>query len=563
MISWRAIIQLDFNPANGAYILRVPRNKRDLVKSLVREHGMDFSTSASTPSMAVLFTKEPYCAASFAEHATERARASMKGILDEIQLSWASTSGSHYWEPPDHELWPFQRADLDYVLRRKHTLVGDQPGLGKTPVGICAANEMGAKHVLVICPANIRRQWARRIREWSRKSFEHGFNCIVHTISSGRRGVAPTDDTYPATWNIVSYDLARTPAIGSALARQHYDLLILDEAHYLKTIDAKRTRAVFGGGEDRKFSAIASRCGAVLALTGTPLPNRPREAYTLARGLCFDAIDWLSEDAFSERFNPSVVIEGERADGSAYRYVDERSGRHGELQNRLRANFMVRHLKWEVMSQLQLPAYDLIQVEETGAVKQALAAERMLDIDPDTLEGANAAILGHVAVVRHQMGLAIAPQVVDYVNMLMDGGEEKLTIFGWHIDVLDILQKGLARHGVVRIDGRDSGASKEAKVQRFVRDRSVGICLGNIQAMGIGTDGLQEVSSHALIVEPDWVPGNNQQAADRLDRGGQRGKVQVDLFVAPGSIAERILASSLKKGQTTHKALDARGEFAI
>lgn len=550
-------MQLDFNPANGAYILRVAREQRDLVQSLVREHGLDFSTTASTPSTAVLFTREPYAAASFADAATPRARATLEGMLHEINLSWAPGSSSSFWCPPDRALWDFQRADLDYSLRRKNTLIGDQPGLGKTPTAICFANEIKARHVLVVCPANIRRQWERRIREWSRMSWDYGRQCIVHSITSGRRGVAPVDD-YPATWNVVSYDLARTAAIGAALARQRYDLIIIDEAHYLKTIDSKRTRALFGGGENRHFDAIAPQAERILALTGTPLPNRPREAYTIARGLNFDAIDWLSEDAFKDRFNPSVKIDDQRADGTWYTYIDERSGRHAELQNRLRGNFMCRHLKREVMTQLQMPEFDLIQVDETTAVRQALAAEALLDIDPDSLEGADATILGHIAVVRHEMGIAMAPQIADYVDMLIDGGEDKLVIFAWHIDVLNILEERWAKHGVVRIDGRDSGAGKDRKVRQFIKDPSITICLGNTLAMGTGTDGLQEVSCHALICEPDWTPGNNLQAFDRLDRGGQERKVQGDIFVAPNSIAERILASALRKLQTVDKALDKR-----
>jgi SWI/SNF-related matrix-associated actin-dependent regulator 1 of chromatin subfamily A len=482
----------------------------------------------------------------------------MEGMLHEIDLSWAKDSGSHFWCPPDHELWGFQRADLDYALRRKNCLVGDQPGLGKTPVGICYANEIKARNVLVVCPASIRRQWERRIREWSRMSWEFGRGCIVHTILTGRRGVAPTDGTYSATWNVVSYDLARTPAIGAALARQRYDLIIFDEAHYLKTIDSKRTRAFFGGGETRHFDAIATQAEHILALTGTPLPNRPREIYTLARALCWDSIDWASEDTFKERFNPSIRQTGTRADGSSFIWVDERSGRHFELQNRLRGNFMVRHLKREVMTQLQLPVFDVIQLEETQAIKQALAAEKLLDLDPGMFLDSDFEVMGQVAVVRHQMGVAMAPQIAEYVDMLIDGGEDKLVVFAHHVDVLDILQKSLARHGVVRIDGRDSGADKDRKVQQFIKDRSIGICLGNMLAMGTGTDGLQEVAYHALIAEPDWTPGNNIQAFDRLDRGGQTRKVQGDIFVAPGSIAEYILGTALTKLQTTDKALDKR-----
>lgn len=516
----------------------------------MREHGLDLSLPASTPGAAVLFTREPYAAASFGKYATPAARAQLHGILQEIEASWQPDSGAHIKCPADKELWGFQKADIEYALRRRNTLVGDQPGLGKTPIAICFANEIAAKRVLVLCPANIRIQWVKRIREWTTMRWPF----VVHPILNGRHGVHPT-----AQWTVVSYDLARTEAIGKALAKGSYDLLILDEAHYLKTIDSQRTRAVFGGGRDRHFDAIASRAGAILGLTGTPLPNRPREAYTLARGLCFDAIDWQSEDDFRERFNPSMRMEViDPKTGRTKVWIDERSGRHAELQNRLRANFMTRHLKRDVMTQLQMPVYDIIQMEETGPVKQALKAESLLDIDPEHLEGADAEVLGHIAVVRRMMGIALAPQVADYVEMIVDGGEEKLVLFAWHIEVLNILEERLHRLGVVRIDGSTSATKKDRLITKFRTDPKIAVCLGNIQSMGTGTDGLQEVASHAIICEPSWTPGENIQCFDRLDRGGQKRQVQGDILVAPNSIAERVLASALRKLQITDKALDRR-----
>ena len=81
------------------------------------------------------------------------------------------------------------------------------------------------------------------------------------------------------------------------------------------------------------------------------------------------------------------------------------------------------------------------------------------------------------------------------------------------------------------------------------------VMLGNIQSMGTGVDGLQEVATHCVLVEPTWTPGENQQAVDRLDRGGQKGHVQADFLVAPGSILEKILVSALEKAVTIHKTI--------
>jgi SWI/SNF-related matrix-associated actin-dependent regulator 1 of chromatin subfamily A len=539
---------LDYVPETRAFTLRVGRSECD-VQELIRTHGLDFSLPRSTSQEALLFTREPYAAAAFGQCATPRAIGELAGILDAVEKSWAWTSGITVACPSERELWPFQRADVEYALQRRNTLVGDQPGLGKTPVAICFANEIKAKRVLVICPANIRLQWAKRIREWTTLRWPY----TVYPILRGGHGVHPT-----AQWTIVSYDLARTEAIGKALARLRYDLLILDEGHYLKTIDSERTRAVFGGGDKRFFDPLAGCADRILALTGTPLPNRPREAYTLARGLCFDAIDYMSEEKFRERFNPS--FRGEVVDAQSGRtkiYIDERSGRHAELQNRLRANFMVRHLKRDVMPQLQLPEFDIVDMEETGAVKQALHAESLLHIDPDNLEGVDY-IEGHIAAVRRMMGIAVAPQVAGYCKTLLEGGEEKLVVFAWHIEVLNILQRALEDYGCLRVDGSTSATRKQNIVDLFIHNPDFRVIIGNMLSLGTGTDGLQEVCTHGVVAEPDWVFGNNQQCVDRLDRGGQKGKVLIDFCCAPSSIVAQILNRALEKGHTVHAALDKR-----
>ena len=417
---------LDYHAKTKAFTLTVDRSTSN-VRDLMTSHGLDMSVGASglsTVDKAVLFTREPYAAVAFYDCATSQARAQLLDIQNNILRSWATSSSRHVDVPADKELSPFQIAGVDYVLSQGNTLIGDQPGLGKTMQAIAVANEMQAERVLVLCPANIRLQWCERIRSWTTMRYPY----TVYPILHGRRGVHPT-----AEWTVISYDLARNETIWRALAKGTYDLLILDEAHYLKTIDARRIRTVFGGGVSPAAEALAGRSKRILGLTGTPLPNRPREAYTLARGLCWDAIDWMSEDRFTTRFNPSA--QGETADGKIF--IDERSGRHFELQARLRANFMVRRLKRDVLPQLKIPYLDIIHVEETGAVKQALQAEKLLDIDPENMEGLDMTVRGQVSTVRRMMGLAIAPLAADYIEMLLDGGEEKICVFAWHIEVLD------------------------------------------------------------------------------------------------------------------------------
>ena len=197
-------------------------------------------------------------------------------------------------------------------------------------------------------------------------------------------------------------------------------------------------------------------------------------------------------------------------------------------------------------------------MEETTAIKQALAAERLLDIDPEDWEGTDKAFGGEIATVRRLMGVAVAPQAAEYVDMLLRGGERKLVVFAHHREVLDIICEKLHRWGVRRIDGSTSPNNRQKLVDAFVDSKEGGVLVCNTIAAGTGTDRLQEVCDHVILAEPDWTPGVNQQAIDRIDRGGQHNRVQGDLLVAPGSFAEKVLASAIRKLHNTHKALDRR-----
>lgn len=532
---------LDWYAKGQTFTLAVNRHEAD-PHVMMADHGLDLSLALSTPETAVLFTREPYAAVAFHEWATPAAKAQLFSLQADIASSWKQESQGHIDCPADQELAGFQIAGVEYALQRTHSLIGDQPGLGKTMQAICIANEMRAKRTLVLCPANIRLQWVERIRSWTTLTWPYTIYPIMH----GRHGVHPT-----AEWTVVSYDLARTIPIWKALAEGRYDLCILDEGHYLKTIDAARTRTVFGGGQNPEAPSLSSVSQHIVALSGTPLPNRPREAYTLARGLCWESIDWLSEEKFSERFNPSETRETD--EGKIY--VDERSGRHGELQARMRANFMVRRLKRTVLPQLKLPVLDIVHVEETGPIRAALNAEKLLDIDPENLEGLDMKTFGSVSTVRRMMGLALAPQAAEYIQMVLDGGEEKVVVFAWHVEVLDILMKKLAKFNPLRIDGSTPPSRKPSIVATFAQPGRR-LLVGNILSLGTGTDGLQEACRHGIAAECSWVPGDNEQAIDRLDRWGQVQGVEFEFLCAKGSFSEHVLGSSIRKRTNTHRALD-------
>lgn len=213
----------------------------------------------------------PYAALPFFSEAEGEAVDRLRSLQDDYELSWATDSDTDYPCPDGLSFLPYQKAGIHYAVEKGNVLIGDEMGLGKTPQSIGVANAIGAKKVLVLCPASIRLNWRREIKKWSTIP-----RVKVDAVLKASAGVHPC-----AHYVVCSYDLARNLDIHEVLCETDWDLLIIDEAHYLKSSDAQRTRAVFGGGMKAPFKNrhISDKAGKIVALTGTPLPNRPRECF--------------------------------------------------------------------------------------------------------------------------------------------------------------------------------------------------------------------------------------------------------------------------------------------
>lgn len=530
------------------FIVEVPAAMKDDIAPMMAYRGLDFSVSASNRERAVLFSANPYavCDLPGAEDCKE-----LRPYKSRIEASRALVGKGTTRLPPGKELWDYQKATLDYLLWRGGGINGDQPGLGKTPTSIAFCNEVEAVRTLVIVPASLRIQWGEKIKEWSTIP-----NVSVSVMLKVKDGIHPF-----AHYQVLSYDSARNPAIIKAISKYEWDVMICDEAHKMKNIEALTTRAIIGNGKgeyhhgENKIPAITNYCKYELFLTGTPLLNRPSEAFTLLRHVDHEAIDFIGWEKFKEHYNRQA----EMRSVSGKKFKLESTSLELELQNRLRVNAMVRHMKADVMTQMKPPRYSVVRMEENGPVKAALDAEGLLGLSIEEIQTTkDITILGHIAAVRRQMGIALAPQIVEYARDILEGGEDKLVIFGWHIEVLDIFENALSSFGTVRVDGRKSALARQKAVDDFVAKEDIRVFIGNIQAAGTGVDGLQTVCSHCLLAEPDWVPAQNEQAVSRLDRIGQEHLVNAEIFVAPGSISEKILVKALEKMNIIHRVLDAK-----
>jgi len=135
----------------------------------------------------------------------------------------------------------YQKAGISFALGRKNTLIGDDMSLGKTAQAIGVINsDESLRKILIVCPASLARNWVREIGFFGTREL---------TVGIGTMRAIPDTDIVVTTYDAFS----RATAASDAIHEITWDAMILDEAHYLKSHDAKRTKAILGG---KDFSAI-------------------------------------------------------------------------------------------------------------------------------------------------------------------------------------------------------------------------------------------------------------------------------------------------------------------
>jgi SWI/SNF-related matrix-associated actin-dependent regulator 1 of chromatin subfamily A len=452
---------------------------------------------------------------------------------------------------------PYQRAGIAYAVPRTNTLIGDEMGLGKT---IQAAGLINAtppiRKVLVVCPASLKINWERELRRW-----------LARPLSIGvANGGWPQTDVV-----IVNYDVLRK--FDAQIKAVDWDLAIFDEAHYVKNSKAQRTQAIFGkwDAESKSWKVAPIRASRRLFLTGTPILNRPKELWTIVHA--------LDRKGLGENWRTFHT-----------RYCAGYQGSHGwnidgasnlpELNSKLRAAFMIRRLKSEVLTELPAKRRQIIVLEPSKKAralierqnalaervtkaKEALAASKASE-DPKAFEAAVAALedasgaeFEEMSALRHEIALAKLSQVIEHVRDALDGSEGKIIIFAHHRDAVEALTKEFSDVGAVKLMGGDAPADKQAAVDRFQSDASCRVFVGSIKAAGVGIT--LTAATHVVFAEQDWTPGWNQQAEDRAHRIGQRESVLIQYVVLDGSLDAHIAQVNVDKAAIADKALDKPG----
>lgn len=493
-------------------------------------------------------TREINRAVALIRFADDQTRTILQKPLTESRASELSTESSvEIPVPAGCELLPFQKAGVAYALTHPKCLIADEMGVGKTIQAISVVNvDESIKKVLIVVPASLKINWARECSKWLTRSQK------VEIVST--KTGWPEADIF-----VINYDiLSKFPQVHETA----WDMMILDESHYLKNPKTSRTKEVFGYKD-----APAIRARRILALTGTPILNRPIELWPVLRA--FGAM--TSWKYYVERYCGAYQ--------SRWGWNVSGASNLDELQLKLRASCMIRRTKSQVLSELPAKRRQIITLQTNGNTRAVLAeqraqreqgekaakiAERLIasaasekqaDYESAVAElgAAEQVAFTEMSKIRHETALAKVPDVVEFVRDALES-EFKIVVFAHHLDVIAALMEGLAEFSPVSLTGEMSLEDRQKSVDSFQTDEKTRVFIGNIKAAGVGIT--LTAASHVVFAELDWTPALMTQAEDRTHRIGQPNSVLVQHLVLEGSIDARMAEELVSKQNVIDAALD-------
>src|SRR5881392_2229585 len=453
---------------------------------------------------------------------------------------------------------PHQIDVAQRVLRQMggRAILADEVGLGKTIEASIIYRELAirglARRTLILTPASLVGQWQGELEE---KFFQH-FD-------------TPTDpdDWQRVTRAIVSHDRARSRRHAEEILRHHWDLVIVDEAHKIKS--HRGATYQFIEKIERDF---------ILLLTATPLQNDLRELYNLVTLLRpgqlgtweeFRAEHLVAGDHRQPRdpealraLTHEVMIRTRRSSVALDLDLPPRRPRHPEVKlTRAEADLYQRTT--EFLRRLYREGFikPAEQEEpEDGAPRRRRTKRGILQLAVIHLRQrlcsssrALAESLAHLAESERisPQYRAIAKQLakraegikthakLDVLTKLLKETPDRLVVFSDHRPTIQLIEervKKLGRQPIVYW-GAHSTAERDKRIRAFHEDqRSVLI------ATRAGSEGRNLQFCNVLVnYDLPWNPMIVEQHIGRLHRIGQKREVHIVNLAAAGTIESYIL----------------------
>jgi SWI/SNF-related matrix-associated actin-dependent regulator 1 of chromatin subfamily A len=312
----------------------------------------------------------------------------------------------------------------------------------------------------------------------------------------------------------------------------------MDEAHFVKNNAALRTKAV---------KLLAKGIPHLLALTGTPIENRPVEIFNAIKLVNPNVVPSFWE--FAKRFC------GMKHNGYGWDFSG--SSNTKELHDLLVNTIMIRRLKKDVLPELPDKVYSYVPMKLNNEKEYGLAEADFISFVRNTRgedaaeKASNAESFARIEGLKQLAVKGKLPQVISWINDFLEV-DGKLVVYAHHKFVIDELTKTF---GVkcLKIDGSVPVDKRQGIVDKFQNDLAIRLMIIS-EAGGVGIT--LTAASNIAILELPWTPGSLSQIIDRLHRIGQKFSVNIHFLLAESTIEEKIASMLDKKMQIVTSVLD-------
>lgn len=426
------------------------------------------------------------------------------------------------------ELFPFQKKGVAFIEQnRGRALVADEMGLGKTVQALGWLQlHPNKRPVIIVVPASLKLKWKQEVLNW---------------LPNPRVQVLSGTNPYRVKGNIIiiNYDIVYSWL--ETLKSLNPQVIITDECHYFKSDKAKRTKAI---------KMLSKGVPHIIALSGTPIVNRPIEAY--------NAIKMISPLLFPDRWHFAARYCGSYFDGYGWNF---NGATHKlELHERLTSTIMIRRLKSEVLTELPPKMYSYVPLILDNESEYTFARDHFIQFISSTRgqsaarKASNAEVITQIMTLRQVAVKGKLAQVKNWIEDYLES-TDKLVVFAIHKFVIDDIMKAFGSIAV-KIDGSVAMEKRNEAVQKFQNDPKIRLFVGNIQAAGVGLD--LTAASNVCFIELPWTPGELVQAEDRCHRIGQKDNVTVHYLLASDTIEYEIAELLDSKKKVLNAVLDGQ-----
>lgn len=392
------------------------------------------------------------------------------------------------------------------------------PGCGKTAVA-SSYFRVNLDHlpILIICPAFLKVHWKRELRKWG------GLGSYICEGRKQKKG------NHSLAW-IINYDIL--PYWQDLLIGMKFKSIIIDECQMVANTETNRTDS---------FLQIAKHTPHIIAISGTPIKNRPKEFYTILHAL--DPKVFNNKWKFLHRFCGAHIVYGcWNFDGASH--IDE--------LHEIVSQYMIRKEKAELLPELPPKRRYVIpmELENPEAYKEAEQEIELL-IKQNKKKQAYEQLMELSNTAFPLKKKAVLAWIDDWLSK---NPEESLVIGAYHHAVIDYLEDYY--EGSIVVDGRHPANKRQEQVDAFQRGEAR-ILIGQIQAAGIGFT--MTKAATMIIAEVCYVPGDLEQLEERLHRISQLAdKVEIYYLVGEETIEDAMLDKVQRKANTISKILDGK-----